>query len=134
MNLSLTRELVFCLVCGECLGEHRPLFAKKHIEANPTHLSFLPKRIIDPLILNDLDSYIARLKAVSPEMKRLKDSWDSPEEGTEPTVDNIKRSERNASSLPVKETFFHGSFLSSISITNSSYYSITTSLTRSECF
>lgn len=54
------KKIVFCEICGECLGEERPFYAKKHIKKFPNHRSFLIKNIIDPLLLDNPDDWFKK--------------------------------------------------------------------------
>lgn len=51
-------RLVFCLDCGECLGEDVVNVAKKHLKKFPNHISYLTKNLIDPFLVDDIDDYI----------------------------------------------------------------------------
>ena len=53
-------KLVFCMDCGECLGEDREYVAKEHLKKFSNHVSFLTKTIIDPFLLDDIDDWIKR--------------------------------------------------------------------------
>jgi len=54
------KKVVFCNICGKYLGEYIKYFAKDHLEKNPTHIGFLVKTIIDPLLLKDPDSWFEK--------------------------------------------------------------------------
>ena len=72
------KKIVFCNICGECLGEYKPFFAKKHIKENPTHIGFLIKTIIDPLLLKDPD-YWFKKKDIVPNQPRG-NTWNNSRE------------------------------------------------------
>jgi len=63
------KKIVFCNICGNYLGEYKPYFAKKHLEENPTHVGFLIKTIIDPLLLKDPDSWFEKRCIVPNQLK-----------------------------------------------------------------
>ena len=56
------KRLAFCLICGECLGKDRSQFSKEHKDRFPTHRNFVVMPIIDPLMLDDPDSWFRRRK------------------------------------------------------------------------
>jgi len=70
------KKYVFCLICGECLGEEKPCYAKKHLAEFPTHTRFLTKTIIDPLRLPNPDEWFKKLALKSTEILHREDSTD----------------------------------------------------------
>jgi hypothetical protein len=50
-------RLVFCEVCGECLGEETPYYAEEHLRLHPDHRRFLVKTILDPLLSDNPDEW-----------------------------------------------------------------------------
>ena len=53
-------KLVFCMDCGECLGEDREYVARNHLKEFPNHTRFLTKTMVDPFILDNIDVWITR--------------------------------------------------------------------------
>lgn len=63
MNANVRpKRLVFCLVCGECLGNDKPQYDKDHTREFPSHKNFLVMPMIDPLLLDDPDLWFRRMK------------------------------------------------------------------------
>ena len=56
------KRLVFCLICGECLGNDRPHYGKDHTRKFPTHKNFMVMPMIDPLLLDDPDEWFKIMK------------------------------------------------------------------------
>lgn len=54
MNVP-SKRLVFCLICGECLGKDRPQYDREHTSKFPSHTNFMVMPVIDPLLLDNLD-------------------------------------------------------------------------------
>lgn len=52
--------MVFCEICGACLGEERPNYAKEHLTLFPSHTSFLVKTLYDPLVLDNPDEWFKK--------------------------------------------------------------------------
>ena len=61
-GIVLSSETVFCSICGKCLGKHRRGFAKDHLKQFPTHDSFLIKKLVDPLIMENPDQWFNKHK------------------------------------------------------------------------
>ena len=78
-------KLVFCLECGECLGEDRIYVAKDHLKKFPNHTRFLTKTMVDPFILDNIDVWITR-KMRSTDSLQVNESTS---EWTEPQNNNI---------------------------------------------
>ena len=60
MNIP-PKRMVFCLVCGEYLGKDKPNYGKEHTSEFPTHKNFVVIPLIDPLLLDDPDSWFKRM-------------------------------------------------------------------------
>lgn len=56
------KRLVFCLICGECLGKDRPHYNEEHIRKFPTHKNFMVMPMIDPLLLVNPDEWFKIMK------------------------------------------------------------------------
>ncbi len=63
------KRLVFCLVCGERLGKDRPHYGKDHTMEFPTHRNFMVMPMIDPLLLDDPDSWFKRMNSNRPKIQ-----------------------------------------------------------------
>lgn len=63
------RRLVFCLVCGECLGNDRPYYGKEHTSEFPSHTNFMVMPMIDPLLLDNPDEWFKRLNFNRPKIQ-----------------------------------------------------------------
>ena len=77
-------KLVFCMDCGECLGEDRELVAKEHLQKFPNHTSFLTKNVINPFSLDDIDQWIFRKITSTKNLLRTQ----QPKSNTEKTTDD----------------------------------------------
>ncbi len=55
------RRLVFCLVCGECLGKDKPNYGKEHTSKFSTHEKFMVMPMIDPLLLDNPDEWFKQI-------------------------------------------------------------------------
>ncbi len=62
-------RLVFCLVCGECLGKDRPEYDKDHTKEFPTHKNFMVMPMIDPLLLDNPDEWFKRMNFNRPKIQ-----------------------------------------------------------------
>ena len=55
------KRLVFCLVCGKCLGKDKPNCEKFHRFIFPRHENFIVMPMYDPLLLDDPDKWFRRM-------------------------------------------------------------------------
>jgi hypothetical protein len=66
MENLINKRVVFCMLCGECLGEDRKYCAEEHIKNHPSHNDFIAMWIVDPLLLPNLDEWLqVRLERMS---------------------------------------------------------------------
>jgi len=72
-------NLVFCEICGECLGIERPNYAKEHLMKFPEHRRFLVKNMIDPLKLPNPDEWFLK-KSQTPKLNTKKFTDETPED------------------------------------------------------
>ena len=63
------KRLVFCLVCGECLGKDKPQYGKDHTGKSSSHTNFLVIPMIDPFVLDDPDSWFKRMNSNRPKIQ-----------------------------------------------------------------
>lgn len=63
------KRLVFCLMCGDCLGKDKPNYGKEHKDRFPTHRNFMVMPMIDPLVLDDPDSWFKRMNSNRPKIQ-----------------------------------------------------------------
>ncbi|GBH33753.1 hypothetical protein NZNM25_05440 [Nitrosopumilus zosterae] len=76
-------KLVFCMDCGECLGEDRPNHAKHHLKKHPNHRKYLTIPIIDPLLLPNPDEWFRKH-----ENRLSQRFYGQPKSNTEKTTDD----------------------------------------------
>lgn len=56
-------QIVFCKVCGACLGKYRLYYGKEHLKQYPSHNDFLITNLVDPIRFSDseLQKYLERI-------------------------------------------------------------------------
>ena len=58
----IPKRLVFCLMCGKCLGKDKPHYGKDHTRKFPKHTNFMVMPMIDPLLLDNPDEWFKIMK------------------------------------------------------------------------
>lgn len=70
MNTNvMPKRLVFCLMCGECLGNPKPHYGEDHKREFPGHTNFMVMPMIDPLLLDDPDAWFKRMNFNRPKIQ-----------------------------------------------------------------
>ncbi|MGI0057574.1 MAG: hypothetical protein ACREAK_09425, partial [Nitrosarchaeum sp.] len=78
----IKNKIVFCQICGKCLGEEVPNYAKDHLKLFPNHKSFLVKTLYDPLLLDKPDDWFKH------HIPLMKNNYQQPMGNTKKTTDN----------------------------------------------